>query len=194
MILMNYMVLVNKEHVLKKDLDLDLINVGKNSDNEDVYLERKAGKALLRMLDDVNGIYGKNHVVVSSGYRSFKVQQDVLDYYINIEGEKAYSRVAFPGESEHHTGLGIDVGVFKDNVYEDDPTGDEPELKWMFDNAYKYGFILRYPKGKEKITGYRYEPWHFRYVGSAEKALLIKQSGLTLDEYVFQFELANVKN
>ena len=194
MILMNYMVLVNKENVLEKDLDLNLINVGKNSDNEDVYLERKAGKALLKMLKDVNGIFGEGHVIVCSGYRNFKNQQDVLDYYINIEGENAYSRVALPGESEHHTGLGIDVSVLKNNLYEDDSTGEEPELKWLFDNAYKYGLILLYPKGKKKVMGYRYEPWHFRYVGSAGKALLIKQSGLTLDEYVFQFKLANVKN
>lgn len=183
---MDYMILVNKGHPLEKELDMDLINVGKNSDNEDVYLEKKAGKALLRMLKDVNSIYGEKHVVVSSGYRSFEHQKNVLKYYFNLEGNLAYSRVALPGTSEHHTGLGIDVGVFKNDVYNDDPTGDEPELKWMFENAYKYGFILRYPKGKEAIHGYRYEPWHFRYIDSVELAKDIKDRDITLEEYIME--------
>lgn len=190
---MDYMILVNKDHPLDKELDVNLINVGQNIDNEDVYLEKKAGLALLRMLDDVNIIYGKNHVIVSSGYRSLANQQDILEYYLKLEGDLAYSRVALPGTSEHHTGLGIDVGVFKNDVYNDDPTGDEPELKWMFENAYKYGFILRYPKGKEAIHGYRYEPWHFRYIDSVELAKDIKDRGITLEEYIMEKKVKKLR-
>lgn len=187
---MNYMVLVNKVYSLKQNMELDLIFVGKNSDNEKVYMERKAGKALMKMLNDVNSVFGEDSVIVDSGYRSLEKQQKILDYYFKIEGDKVYSRVALPGYSEHHTGLAIDLEVLKNGV--GNMTGDEKEMKWLYDNAYKYGFILRYPQDKENITGYRYEPWHFRYVGSSEVAFSIKKSGLTFDEYVLKSEKKEV--
>ena len=181
---MNYLMLVNKDYPLNDGLELDLINAYKNNDGEDVYLERKAGKALLKMLNDVNRLFDNEKIIVSSGYRSIDDQQNVLDYYLNIEGNNAYKRVALPGTSEHQIGLGIDIGIIKNGEYKDDLTGNEEALKWLFENAYKYGFILRYPLGKENIHGYRYEPWHFRYVGLIAK--YIKENDLTLEEYVLE--------
>ena len=184
------------------EIEQDKINIAKNfaknnhvilvlkghttivTDGEDVYLERKAGKALLKMLNDVNRLFDNEKIIVSSGYRSIDDQQNVLDHYLNIEGNNAYKRVALPGTSEHQIGLGIDIGIIKNGEYKDDLTGNEEALKWLFENAYKYGFILRYPLGKENIHGYRYEPWHFRYVGLIAK--YIKENDLTLEEYVLE--------
>lgn len=177
---MDYMVLINRKHRLKKEIKFNLEYVCKNYDGEDIYLEKRTKKAALKMLKDVNTIYGKDRVVLESGYRSLNKQQEILDYYLCEEGENAYFRVALPGTSEHHTGLCVDVDISNSL---NDPTGEEDEMKWLKENAYKYGFILRYPKGKEKIHGYRYEPWHFRYVGSVSLAKNIKDSGLTLEEY-----------
>ena len=183
---MNYLILVNKEHPLKDELKIDLINVGKKNTSEDVYMEKFAGLSLIKMLEDVNKIFDNEKVIVNSGYRSIQEQKEILEYYLEKEGNEAYRRVAVPGASEHHTGLGIDVSIFINGKYEEDPTGNEKSLRWLFENSYKYGFILRYPENKENIHGYRYEPWHFRYVGSSKLAKEIKNSGLTFDEYILK--------
>lgn len=183
---MNYLILVNKENPLKDKLKIDLINVGKKNISEDVYMERTAGLSLIKMLDDVNKLFDNEKVIVNSGYRSLKKQKEILEYYLEKEGNIAYKRVAIPGTSEHHTGLGVDVAVLSFGKCVEDPTGNEESLRWLFENSYKYGFILRYPKNKEDIHGYRYEPWHFRYVGSSKLAKEIKDSGLTLDEYILK--------
>ena len=121
---MNYLILVNKEHPLKNELKIDLINVGKKNTSEDVYMERFAGLSLIKMLDDVNRLFDNEKVIVNSGYRSIQEQKEILEYYLKKEGNIAYKRVAIPGVSEHHTGLGIDVAVFVNGKYEEDPTGN----------------------------------------------------------------------
>ena len=116
-----------------------------------------------------------------SGFRSYWTQAQLYQNYCARDGQAAadtYSARA--GHSEHQTGLAIDVncaGSAFDNT---------PEAKWLAENCWKYGFILRYPKGKESITGYQYESWHIRYVGK-EWAKTITESGLTLEEY-FQID------
>lgn len=183
---MDYLILVNKENPLYTNLKLDLIKVGKNHDNEYVYMEKLAGLSLMRMLDDVNKLFPFEKVVVNSGYRSISKQEAILKYYLEKEGSKAYERVALPKTSEHHTGLAIDVSVIKNGIYIEDPTGIEKSLKWLYENAYKYGFILRYPLGKESVCGYMYEPWHFRYIGFSKLAFEMKKNNLTLEEYVLE--------
>ena len=115
---------------------------------------------------------------IISGYRSYDKQKSVYNYWVSLYGKEEADRIsATPGNSEHQTGLAIDIN----NLEED--FADTPAGKWLAKNAYKYGFILRYPKGKESITGYAYEPWHFRYVGT-ELAKQIYDSGLTLEEFL----------
>lgn len=121
-------------------------------------------------------------IFIDSGYRSFNYQQEVLDYYLGLMGDEAYKKVAMPGTSEHQLGLAIDIASVINGQYFDELNDDMLVTKWVHDNAYKYGFILRYPKGKEEITGYNYEPWHFRFVG-LDLAMKLKNSGLTLEEY-----------
>ena len=101
----------------------------------------------------------------------------MYDRYVKRDGKKKadiYS--ARPGYSEHQTGLCTDINTV------DSSFANTKEAKWLADNSYKYGFILRFPKGKEDITGYKYEPWHYRYVGE-ETAKIIYDEDLTLEEY-----------
>lgn len=94
-------------------------------------------------------IPGFNKVILDSGYRSLEYQQHVFDYYANRDGlEEAKKKVALVGTSERHTGLAVDFALNVNGEYLDELSGNEQGLEWIADNAYKYGFILRYPKGK----------------------------------------------
>ena len=181
----NYMVLVNKDNPIKEvDMPIDLIMVGRNnSDGEPIKLEKEAAIWFKLMQKEANQIF-TNRIIADSGYRTIEKQQEILDFYLKPEerGEEAYNMVALPGLSEHHTGLAIDVALIQNGKYNDDLTGEEEELQWLAKNSYKYGFVLRYPKDKESVTGYSYEPWHFRYVGR-ELAKKIVDENLTLEEY-----------
>ncbi len=112
-----------------------------------------------------------------SGFRSYTTQKNLYDRYVAADGKaEADTYSARPGHSEHQTGLALDVNSL------DDSFANTAEGRWLANNAHKYGFIIRYPKGKTDKTGYIYEPWHIRYVG-VEKATKIYNSGLSLEEY-----------
>ncbi|SDM69138.1 D-Ala-D-Ala carboxypeptidase. Metallo peptidase. MEROPS family M15B [Bacillus sp. OK048] len=118
-----------------------------------------------------------------SAYRSHATQTTLFNYYVNKDGyEKARTYSALPGTSEHETGLSIDVTGGNGKCAAEDCFGGTPEAIWLETHAAEYGFIIRYPRGKEIITGYQYEPWHLRYVGK-EIALEIMSNGITLEEY-----------
>lgn len=113
-----------------------------------------------------------------SGFRSYETQTGLYNNYVATYGQaEADTFSARPGTSEHQTGLAMDVGWI------DDSYGDTPSGIWLANNCYKYGFIIRYPKGKESITGYKYEPWHIRYLG-VDIAKEVYESGLCLEEYL----------
>jgi len=119
------------------------------------------------------------NIWIQSGYRSYEAQKGLYDKYVSRDGKLAadtYS--ARPGHSEHQTGYAFDLNTITDAFQYTD------EGKWVNENAYKYGFIIRYPKGKEDITGYKYESWHLRYVGKelAEK-LYNNGDWITMEEY-----------
>lgn len=117
-------------------------------------------------------------IYLSSGFRSYETQARIYGSYVDSYGkESADTFSARPGYSEHQTGLAIDVNTI------DDSFAGTPEAEWLAKHAYEYGFIIRYPKGKESITGYKYEPWHIRYLG-VEKATEVYNSGLTLEEFL----------
>ncbi len=118
---------------------------------------------------------------ISSGFRSYKTQKNLFERYCKndvVSNVEMYS--ARPGHSEHQTGLAIDVNSASSSAYE---TTYKKVGEWLENNCHRYGFIIRYPKGKENITGYIYEPWHIRYVGK-DYAKKIKESGLCLEEYL----------
>ena len=119
---------------------------------------------------------------VGSGYRSYATQASLFASYVRRHGEAAASRFSSrPGHSEHQSGLAVDFAGADQTCWVDDCFERTAAGKWLAAHAHEYGFILRYPKGKEKITGYQYEPWHFRYVGR-ELAGALHQSGLTMEE------------
>lgn len=114
-----------------------------------------------------------------SGYRSYQYQTQLYNNYVNQHGEEAANTFsAKPGFSEHQTGLTFDLKDFNGQLVEDPITS-----QWIKENCAKYGFILRYPEGKEDITGYIYEPWHLRYVGE-EVANQIMNNNTTLEQYL----------
>ena len=119
------------------------------------------------------------NLFISSGFRSFERQQELYTMYTSKDGqEMADIYSARPGHSEHQTGLAFDLNSV------DSSFADTAEGKWVNENCYKYGFIVRYPKDKETITGYKYEPWHLRYVGeSLAKIIYNNGNWLTLEEY-----------
>ena len=118
-----------------------------------------------------------------SAYRSYSYQKNLYNNYVRNYGQARADRFsAKPGHSEHQTGLAYDFGGSNQAHWLEESFAQTAEGKWLYANAHKYGFILRYPKGKESITGYMYEPWHYRYVGS-DQAAKIKNSGKTIEEY-----------
>ena len=120
----------------------------------------------------------RRELYISSGFRSYTLQKSLYERYCARDGKAAADRYsARPGNSEHQTGYAIDLNTITYSF------ANTTEGKWIAANCYKYGFILRYPKEKEDVTGIVYEPWHWRYVG-VEYAKKIKDSGLCLEEYL----------
>ncbi|MGN7471216.1 D-alanyl-D-alanine carboxypeptidase family protein [Brevibacillus sp. SAFN-007a] len=118
-----------------------------------------------------------------SAYRSHTYQKALFHRYVQKDGiEKARTYSAVPGTSEHETGLAIDVAGLDGKCAATSCFANTKEAKWLAEHATTYGFIIRYPEGKEAITGYMYEPWHLRYVGP-EIAKKIGEQGITLEEY-----------
>ena len=142
-----------------------------------------AAHALEELFDAANddGII----LYATSGFRSYSTQKAIFDRRSQQRGERAANRsVAKPGYSEHQTGLAMDVegqSSLGSGLVED--FGETPEGIWLAQNCHKFGFIIRYPKGKSDITGYIYEPWHIRYVGP-EAASEIASLDITFEEYI----------
>lgn len=126
----------------------------------------------------------KLKLVATSSYRDYEYQETIYNRYVKSDGKEAADTYSGrPGFSEHQTGLAIDLYNGKKLYTEFEST---KEFDWMQDNAYKYGFILRFPKNKENITGYEYESWHYRYVGKSI-AKYIHDNDITFEEYYVQF-------
>ena len=121
-----------------------------------------------------------------SAYRSFAYQQQLYDHYRKESSIADLNRIDdLPGKSEHQLGLAVDLGDYAEKYLLKSDFANTKLFQWLEKNSYKYGYILRYPKGKESITGYKFHPWSFRYVGK-KLALEIYESGLTFDEFVLR--------
>lgn len=180
-------VLVNKKHNLPSNYvppDLVKPNVP-FSFKQDIpkrYMRKEAAQALENLFakakEDGVELYGV------SAYRPYATQVAIFNSNAKAEGkDKANQTSAIPGQSEHQTGLAIDVSSKNMNFLLSEKFGETKEGKWLAEHAADFGFIIRYPKGKESITGYSYEPWHIRYVG-VDNAKQIYEKGITLDEYL----------
>ncbi|CAM3498096.1 LD-carboxypeptidase LdcB [Aeromicrobium ponti] len=183
----NVMVLVNKQFSLPDGYEPSQMVIPDVSfsygelDLEKSYMRQDAAAALEELFKVAQKAGVELFAV--SGYRSFDRQTQVFEAEVSRVGEeKAVQAVAFPGSSEHQTGLSMDISSRSANLELSEKFGETKEGKWLAENAHRYGFILRYPKGKESVTGYKYEPWHFRYVG-ADAATVIYEKKWTLEEY-----------
>lgn len=180
-------VLVNKETKLPSDYKPDLVrpNVAfsfGDAKEEKSMMRKEAGTALEEMFAGAKK--EKVTLYAVSGYRSYARQEELYKAKIKEVGEeKAKTIVAPPGTSEHQTGLVMDISSKGHKFALNEKFETTTEGKWLKANAHKYGFILRYPKGKEAITGYIYEPWHFRYVGK-DLATKLFTDNKTLDEHI----------
>ncbi|MGM0883521.1 MAG: M15 family metallopeptidase [Bacillota bacterium] len=144
-------------------------------------LRKEAAEALEEMFTsaEIDGI----PLAGVSAYRSYTTQKSLFERYVKRDGlVKARTYSAFPGTSEHETGLAIDISGSDGKCAAADCFAGTKEALWLEEHAHEFGFIIRYLKGKEAITGYQYEPWHLRYVGT-ELAAELKESGETLEEY-----------
>ena len=150
---------------------------------ENIYMRPEAAAAL----EDLFEAAAKDGITLyaTSGFRSYSTQKAIFDRRAKERGEKAANRsVAKAGQSEHQTGLAMDVeGESTLGTGLTDAFGESPEGMWIAEHCAEYGFIIRYPKGKTNITGYIYEPWHIRYVG-IEAAKEITALGVTFEEYI----------
>ena len=176
-------VLVNKHRQLSsKYVPDDLVTIDEEyvkADGE-VEIERNVAKAFYDMAEAASkeGL----ELMVSSGYRSYEDQEEITNTYLELYGQNYVDNyVAKPGFSEHQTAMSLDIASKSVNTFV-----ESDEYSWMMDNAYKYGFILRYPRSKEDITGYKCEAWHYRYVGK-KIAKYIKENNITYDEYYVMF-------
>ncbi len=181
-----YLILVNKFHYLNQDYAPDDIVAVRNwyayGDNE---IREEVYEKFIEMYNDAAKEDLK--LIITSSYRDYAFQDELWNRYANTSGEEwADSVSARPGYSEHQTGLSLDI-VTDGEGGSMDTFDQTDEFKWLSKNAHKYGFILRYPKDKEDITGYSYEPWHYRYVG-IETATKVHDLGITYDEYYAYYQ------
>lgn len=182
----SYTALVNRDYLLPSDYvptDLTEPNVRfSHSDHDD---KRKLRKVAANALEKMFHAAEKKKIILCgvSGYRSYQRQKSIYQRNVALHGKKATDALsAKPGSSEHQTGLTIDVSAASVSYLLSQRLAQTKEGKWIAKNAHKYGFIVRYPKGKAKITSYSYEPWHIRYVGVTVATYLYKNK-LTLEEY-----------
>jgi LAS superfamily LD-carboxypeptidase LdcB len=177
------MVLINKDYFLESNYipsNLREVNVPKFK-----YMELQDHVALKVEEMFADAKEAGYELYFNSGYRSYKYQESIFSRRVKKYGfEEATKIIAIPGQSEHQTGLALDVTCEAISYDLNRTFENTNEFQWLINNCYKYGFILRYRKNKEDITKYVYEPWHYRYIGDVNIAKEIMDKGLVLEEYL----------
>ena len=180
----NELMLINKYNYLTASYNPDDLEVFTNvyAYGENQSLRKDAYDAFIEMWNSANKDGYK--LIVNSSYRSYDEQKKIYDDYSSWYGEEdADKKAARAGYSEHQTGLAVDIQSY---CSQNKDFEECEEFTWLTNNAYKYGFILRYPKDKEYLTGYKYESWHYRYVGK-KVSKYIHDNNITFDEYYAYF-------
>ncbi len=176
------LILASKTHPLPEGYEpSDLVGINVKVNKSGLSLRKEAAAAIEEMFAAASedGIT----LVLGSSYRSAAYQEKLYNNYVAKDGEELASKYSSkPGQSEHQTGLAVDISDASGATYLSQKFKDTEEGKWLKDNAHRFGFIMRYPEGKEDITGYMFEPWHFRYVG-IDYATKIYEADTTFEEY-----------
>ena len=184
-ICMDNLILVNKNNPLSKDyipLDLEYINLPVDVVDEKKFL-RKEAALWLRFLFKAAALDNCNLIAIS-GFRSYIRQDEIYNASIISKSlEHTENYIAKAGTSEHQTGLSIDLSCPTINNELEESFAHTKEGIWLYNNAYKYGFIIRYPLNYKHITGYNYEPWHIRYIGKQHSIKMHNLNILTLEQY-----------
>lgn len=184
-----YLVLVNKDHALPENWEdeVEIITV-QNSLGEELQIERETYQQYLKLREAL--IPCGVQIELDSVYRSVAEQQEIWDEWSadpELGPEYCKKYLAVPGYSEHHTGLAVDIFIMKNGKQirdNDEMIADTEDFAKVHKFMPEYGFILRYPPEADVITGYAYEPWHLRYVGSEKVAEEITEKDITLEEYL----------
>ena len=191
-----YLLLANKKSKLGKDYapkSLSTVPTELTLYGKEVQLESTAALAAEALVRELNAC-GYEDIRITSGYRSYEYQQILFNTYLGNEmaahpdwsqkkcEELVLTYSALPGTSEHQTGLCMDL-ISENHVSLDESFAQNPAYEWLTENAHHFGFILRYPSDKTEITGYAYEPWHYRFVG-VKAATEIHEKEITLEEYL----------
>ena len=182
------LILINNDHRYDVPRENDFISIARVKTSsylvidESLTVDPLIVEPLNSMMDAFFAETDYETVTIISAYRDYDKQLDVLiEYSTNMGSEEAQRWVAWPGHSEHHSGLAVDFGVFRGGRMRTfTGTG---MFSWFSENSYKYGFILRYTEEKSDITGVAGEPWHFRYVGNPH-AFIMKENNWCLEEYI----------
>ena len=174
------LILVNKFYYLKQDfIPNDIVDVDINYSYANNRVTKETNDAFVEMAKKAKEDNIK--LIANSSYRTYERQEEVYkEFYYSKGISYADKYAARAGYSEHQTGLSLDIFTSGSSTTSNFEESDA--FRWLSENAYKYGFILRYPKGKEYLTGYNYESWHYRYVGK-DDAYKIYKENLTFDEY-----------
>lgn len=183
-----YLAPVSKSYYLNSDYEpgdlVDLNTIGVPTLSQGQRLREEAADALLNMYTEMKN--QNLNMAVSSSYRSYESQKITYLYWLGHNGNNLTATdtiSARPGHSEHQLGTTVDIVSSETNYKLTKNFSNTRSAQWLSENAYKYGFVMSYPEGSEHVTGYTFEPWHFRYIGK-ENTLLYKRSGLTLIEYL----------
>lgn len=181
-------VLVNKENWLPRwyvpcELVEPNVEFVKDANPESKFLTKECALALEKLVKKAK----KQKIILFavSGYRSYRRQNEIFKLNLRKDREKANRYSAKPGQSEHQTGFAIDITCESCDFKLIEEFAKTKEYIWLKENVHKFGFVIRYPEGKEEITGYLFEPWHLRYVGK-ELAKELCEKNLTLEEYIKQ--------
>ena len=185
---MDFTILVNKDNLLKEDyVPENLVEVheptGEKIDKSYINRLNKTAYEFFKIMQK-EALKQGYEIFIDSSYRTYEYQKLVFEKNVEEHGiEHAKKYVAPPGGSEHQTGLAFDVIARRNGTMIEKSSDEDPEFIWMKENSYKFGFILRYPKDKEQITGFNYERWHYRFVGP-EISIYMKENNIeTLEEY-----------
>jgi D-alanyl-D-alanine carboxypeptidase len=173
----NLLLINSKYPVRQEGVKSDIVNLSMHNElvkgygllDKNIYLSKEIAQKFSEMVNDAEK-EGVNHFLINSGYRTFSEQNKLYE-------EMGPSHALPAGYSEHNSGLALDVGSSLTKMER------APEGKWLKENAWKYGFILRYPEDKTDVTGIQYEPWHIRYVGFPHSAIM-KETNFALEEYM----------